>query len=174
MRHAQNRLYEEFAPRLFVVCQRYADSRADAEDILQEGFIRIFTHLDQFKHEGSFEGWMRRIVVNSALQRFAAKKRMAPIVALPPEEIPVSEENGAAAVLGQKELMALVQKLPPSYRMVFNLYVFEGMKHREIAEALCISEGTSKSNLSDARTFLQKEISKTTEDRKDQRKTGCL
>ncbi len=174
VRHAQNRLYGEFAPRLYVVCQRYADSKAEADDILQEGFIRIFTHLDQYRHEGSFEGWMRRIVVNSALQRFAARKRMAPVVSLPAEEIPVSEDNTATAVLGQKELMALVQKLPPAYRMVFNLYVFEGMKHREIAEALGISEGTSKSNLSDARTFLQREISKMTTDHTDHRKTGCL
>ena len=159
-RQAQNRLYERFAPKLFVVCQRYAASRVEAEEILQEGFIRIFTHLDQFKHEGSFEGWMRRIMVNCALQRLGSKARMAPIVSMEENFHGGSEENDAHSRLGQKELMQLIQQLPPAYRMVFNLYVFEGMKHREIAETLGISEGTSKSNLSDARAILQKEVLK--------------
>lgn len=159
-RQAQNRLYAQFATRLFVVCQRYASSRSEAEDVLQEGFIRIFTHIAQFKHEGSFEGWMRRIMVNCALQRYAAKSRMAPVVSMQEELHGGSEDNKAHSTIGQKELLALVQKLPPTYRMVFNLYVFEGMKHREIAELLGISEGTSKSNLSDARSILQREVLK--------------
>jgi RNA polymerase sigma-70 factor (ECF subfamily) len=159
-RQAQNRLYERFAPKLFVVCQRYASTRTEAEEVLQEGFIKIFTHLDQFKHEGSFEGWMRRIMVNCALQRYKVKGRSTTVVSMEENIHGGSEENDAHSRLGQKELMELIQQLPPAYRMVFNLYVFEGMKHREIAETLGISEGTSKSNLSDARTILQKEVMK--------------
>ena len=159
-RLAQHRLYHLFAPRLFAVCQRYCDARAEAEDVLQEGFIRIFTHIGQFKHEGSFEGWMRRIMVNCALQRYSSKSRMAPVVSMQEEVHAGAEDNSAPAQIGQKELLALVQKLPPTYRMVFNLYVFEGMKHREIAALLNISEGTSKSNLSDARSILQREVLK--------------
>lgn len=158
-RCAQNRLYSHFAPRLFMVCQRYANSREEAEDILQEGFIRIFTHLHQYRHEGPFEGWLRRIVVNCALQRYQQRTRMLPVVRLD-EETRYAEDNIGPAQLGEKELLRLVRQLPSAYRMVFNLYVFEGMKHREIAGLLGISEGTSKSNLSDARTLLQREIRK--------------
>jgi RNA polymerase sigma factor (sigma-70 family) len=159
-RQAQNCLYEHFAPRLFMVCLRYTSSRVEAEDILQEGFIRIFTYLKQYKHEGSFEGWMRRIMVNCALQRYGSHAKMGVVIPLTDEQYSGSSNNPAPSNLGQKELLALVQKLPPGYRMVFNLYVFEGLKHREIAAVLGISEGTSKSNLSDARTILQKEIHK--------------
>lgn len=160
-RHAQNRLYTLFSPRLFMVCQRYTSDRAEAEDILQEGFIRIFTYLGQFKHQGSFEGWMRRIMVNCALQRYQQRSAAHLVVHMEDAQIPGSENNDAPSSLGQKELLKLVQQLPPAYRMVFNLYVFEGYKHREIAEILGISEGTSKSNLSDARSLLQKQILKT-------------
>ena len=159
-RQAQNRLYEYFAPRLFMVCQRYASSRVEAEDILQEGFIRIFTYLKQYKHEGSFEGWMRRIMVNCALQRYGSRAKMAVVIPLTDDQDSGAANNPAPSTLGQKELLALIRKLPPGYGMVFNLYVFEGLKHREIAALLGISEGTSKSNLSDARTILQKEIQK--------------
>lgn len=159
-RQAQTRLYEYFAPRLFMVCLRYTSSRVEAEDILQEGFIRIFTYLKQYKHEGSFEGWMRRIMVNCALQRYGSHAKMGVVIPLADEQDPGTANNPAPSNLGQKELLALVQKLPPGYRMVFNLYVFEGLKHREIASVLGISEGTSKSNLSDARAILQKEIHK--------------
>ncbi len=158
-RLAQNRLYTLFAPRLFMVCQRYSNSRAEAEDILQEGFIRIFNHLRQFSHKGSFEGWMRKIIVNCALQRYNNKKNQIQVITLD-NEFPHSENDKATANLGEKELLKLIRQLPPVYKLVFNLYVFEGYKHREIAEILGISEGTSKSNLSDARTLLQKEIIK--------------
>jgi RNA polymerase sigma-70 factor (ECF subfamily) len=146
-RHAQNRLYTLFSPRLFMVCQRYTSDRAEAEDILQEGFIRIFTYLGQFKHQ--------------ALQRYQQRSATRSVVHMEDDQIPGSENNDAPSSLGQKELLKLVQQLPPAYRMVFNLYVFEGYKHREIAEILGISEGTSKSNLSDARSLLQKQILKT-------------
>jgi len=160
MRSAQNRLYNLFAARMLPVCLRYAGNREEAEEILQEGFIKVFGHLSQFRREGSFEGWIRRIMVNVALQRFREKARMYPIVAIQEETVETVKGNDAYSRLGYKDLMALVQKLPPAYRLVFNLYVFEGMKHKEIAEALKITEGTSKSNLYDARLILQREVMK--------------
>ena len=159
-RLAQNRLYNLFAPKMFLVCLRYAASRDEAEEALQEGFIRIYTHLSQYRHTGSFEGWVRRIMVNVSLQRYRDKTRLYPVVNLEEQHSTHAANNETLSRLGVKDLINLVHKLPPAYRLVFNLYVFEGMKHREIAELLGISEGTSKSNLSDARTILQKEIMK--------------
>jgi RNA polymerase sigma-70 factor (ECF subfamily) len=142
------------------VCQRYASNRDEAEEILQEGFIKVFSHLSQFRREGSFEGWIRRIMVNIALQRYREKARMYPVVAIREESVEPAVSGDAYSRLGYKDLIGLVQKLPPAYRMVFNLYVFEGMKHKEIAEKLKITEGTSKSNLYDARLILQREVMK--------------
>jgi RNA polymerase sigma factor (sigma-70 family) len=159
-RNAQNRLYGFFAPRMLMVCLRYASSRDEAEEALQEGFIRIFTHIKQYRHTGSFEGWMRKIMVNVSLQRYRDRSRLYPIVNLEEDHTSHASANETLSKLGVKDLINLVQKLPPAYRLVFNLYVFEGMKHREIAELLGISEGTSKSNLSDARNILQKEVHK--------------
>jgi RNA polymerase sigma factor (sigma-70 family) len=159
-RHAQNRLYSLFAPKMFLVCLRYASGRDEAEEALQEGFIRIFTHIAQYRHTGSFEGWVRKIMVNVSLQRYRDKTRLYPVVNLEEEHTTHASANETLSRLGVKDLINLVQKLPPAYRLVFNLYVFEGMKHREIAELLGISEGTSKSNLSDARNILQKEVKK--------------
>ena len=159
-RHAQNRLYELFASRMLMVCLRYASNRDEAEEALQEGFIRIFTHISQYRHTGSFEGWIRKIMVNVSLQRYRDRTRLYPIVNLEDEHTTHASANETLSKLGVKDLINLVQKLPPAYRLVFNLYVFEGLKHREIAELLGISEGTSKSNLSDARNILQKEVLK--------------
>lgn len=160
LRTAQNRMYGLFAPRMLPVCQRYASSREEAEEILQEGFIKVFSHMQQFRREGSFEGWIRRIMVNVALQRYREKARMYPIVTIQEETVEKVGSNETFSRIGYKDLLALVQKLPPAYRLVFNLYVFEGMKHKEIAEALKITEGTSKSNLYDARLILQREVMK--------------
>lgn len=160
VRAAQNRLYCFFAPRMLPVCLRYTGNREEAEEILQEGFIKVFMHLSQFRREGSFEGWVRRIIVNVALQRFREKARMYPVVSIKEEVVETVGSNETFSRIGYKDLLALVQKLPPAYRLVFNLYVFEGMKHKEIAEALKITEGTSKSNLYDARLILQREVMK--------------
>lgn len=159
-RLSQNRLYGYFAPRMFLVCLRYASGRDEAEEALQEGFIKIFIHIAQFKHTGSFEGWVRRIMVNVCLQRYRDKSRLYPVLNIEDQHSTHASNNETLSRLGVKDLVGLVQKLPPAYRLVFNLYVFEGMKHREIAELLGISEGTSKSNLSDARNILQKEVLK--------------
>lgn len=156
-RISQNRLYAYYAPKMFPVCLRYSSGREEAEEVLQEGFIKIFTSLHQFAFKGSFEGWARKIMVHLAIQRFRDKKKMYAIMPVD-EEIVVVDSTDSISKLSEKEIMNLIQQLPPVYKMVFNLYVFEGMKHKEIAACLKISEGTSKSNLSDARNILQKKL----------------
>ena len=138
---------------------RYAKNREEAEEILHEGFLKVFTYIKNFKGTGSFEGWIRKIMVNCALLRFRNKSYLHAVIQLDAERPGTTAEPDIFSKLDAKELLLLVQSLPAGYRLVFNLYVFEGYKHREIAEALGISEGTSKSNLSDARSILQKALS---------------
>ena len=157
-RHSQSRLYALLAPKMFVVCQRYAKSREEAEEILQEGFMKVFENLQQFKFTGSFEGWVRKIMVNCALQKCRSRSKFFVSVNIDDVTYEHSEAENISSRLSTKELLQLIQQLPPVYKLVFNLYVFEGMKHREIAALLGISEGTSKSNLSDARAILKKII----------------
>ena len=157
-RAAQSLLYKCYAPLLLGICLRYARSREEAEDILQEGFIKVFESLHKFRHEGSFEGWMKKIMVNTALEKFRKKDFLHQAVALNDTDTNFAVDDNIIANLSAAELLNMIQLLPRVYRMVFNLYVFEGMKHREIAVLLGISEGTSKSNLSDARRILQKNI----------------
>ncbi len=159
-RSAQNKLYEMFSSKMMVVCMRYSKNREEAEEILLEGFMRVFSYIQQFNFTGSFEGWMRKIMVNCALQRLRSKSNLYPVIDIETISIEQSGYESIASNIGTKELLKMVQLLPPAYKLVFNLYVFEGMKHREIAALLGISEGTSKSNLSDARTILQKAVSK--------------
>ncbi len=154
----QTKLYDLFAPKMLGVCMRYARNREEAEEVLHEGFLRVFTYINKFKGAGSFEGWIRKIMVNCALLRYRNKSHLHPVVNLDSYGNDLKIETDIAANLDAKELLSLVQTLPAGYRIVFNLYVFEGYKHREIAEALGISEGTSKSNLSDARAWLQKAL----------------
>ena len=157
-RYSQSKLYELFAPKMFIVCLRYAMNREEAEEILQEGFLKVFEYIHQFRFAGSFEGWIRKIMVNCALQKYRSKPHLHIIGNIENENVEYWENEDISSKLGAKELIKTIQQLPPAYRMVFNLYVFEGMKHREIAELLNISEGTSKSNLSDARAILQRAV----------------
>jgi len=157
-RASQQKLYNLYARKMMGVCLWYARSREEAEEILQDGFIRVFTYIGKFKGEGSFEGWIRRIMVNAALAKYKNKSYLRPVVEYNSEEHESREALSPIEILEAKELVKLVQELTPGYRMVFNLYVLEGMKHREIAELLGISEGTSKSNLADARVILQRHL----------------
>lgn len=157
-RALQTKLYNLYAPKMLGVCLRYARNREEAEEILQEGFLRVFTYIKNFRGDGSFEGWIRKIMVNAALFRYRNKSTLQPVIRLDSSGYDVTDSVSISSNLDAKELLVLVQTLPAGYRIVFNLYVFEGYKHREIAEALGISEGTSKSNLSDARAFLQKAL----------------
>lgn len=157
-RQSQNHLYNLLMPKMFAVCLRYSKNREEAEEILQEGFIKVFEFIQQYKFTGSFEGWVRKIMVNCALQRYRSKRQMHAIVSIDTTSVEQLGNEDILSRIGTKELLKMVQQLSPAYRTIFNLYVFEGMKHREIAGLLGISEGTSKSNLSDARAFLQKAI----------------
>lgn len=137
---------------------RYARNREEAEDIMQDGFIQVFRSIHKFNFEGSFEGWVRKIMVNCALQHYRATSKMHAIVSL---EVNFTEQVSNEEIISRiqtKELLEMIQQLSPAYRMIFNLHVFEGMKHREIAAALGISEGTSKSNFFDAKQILQKAV----------------
>ena len=153
-RRMQEELYRRFSPRMYAVCLRYAGNAEEAEDILQEGFIKVFKKLDSFRSEGSFEGWVRRVFVNTAIEHFRRKRYLMPVT----EKEENSIEGKYLSVLdnlAEKDILALVQELSPGYRTVFNMYVVEGYTHKEIADMLGISEGTSKSQLSRAKVILQ-------------------
>jgi len=158
-RRDQELLYRRHASKLFAVSLQYSGNDEEARDILQEGFIKIFENLHHYKHEGSFEGWMRRIVVNTALEKFRSRHnlyRVDDIDSIIEIEAEPSTEDytGLEAV----DLLFIIRELPPKYRMVFNLFAIEGYSHKEIASMLNISEGTSKSNLSRARIILQRRV----------------
>ena len=158
-RYSQNKLYEHHAPKMFAVCMRYSKSKEEAEDILQDGFVQVFKSLHNFKFAGSFEGWIRKIMVYTAVANYRAKSKMHVVMNIEEmENIAMINNEDIIAQLGKKELLNMVQSLSPMYRMVFNLYVFDGFKHREIAKELGISEGTSKSNLFDAKVILQRAV----------------
>ncbi len=154
----QTKLYDLYGPKMLGVCLRYSKNRQEAEEILQEGFLRVFTYISKFSGSGSFEGWIRRIMVNCALFRYQNKAKLQPVIRLDGFRHDPIDSTDILANLDAKEMLSLIQTLPAGYRIVFNLFVFEGYKHREISEALGISEGTSKSNLSDARVFLQRAL----------------
>jgi len=164
----QEELYRRFSPRMYGVCMRYAGNAEEAEDILQEGFIKIFKKLGSFRSEGSFEGWVRRIFVNTAIEHFRRKTYQQSIT----EQHENSIEGKSLSVLdnlGEKDILKLVQDLSPGYRTVFNLYVVEGYTHKEIGDMLGISEGTSKSQLSRAKVLLQEMVKKYLEERNQKR-----
>ena len=156
-RQAQFRLYEFFAVRLMPLCKRYARTNWDADDILQEGFIKAFKYLKDFKNNGSFEGWMRRIFVNTAIEHFRRKRYLQPVTE---KEENTLEGNYLSVLdnLAERDIMELVQQLSPGYRTVFNMYVVEGYTHKEIGQMLEISISTSKSQLMRARDQLQRKI----------------
>jgi RNA polymerase sigma factor (sigma-70 family) len=153
-RRMQEELYRRFSPRMYAVCLRYAGNAEEAEDILQEGFIKVFKKMDSFRGEGSFEGWIRRIFVNTAIEHFRRKRYLQPVTEKEENTIP-GKSLSALDGLAEKDILALVQELSPGYRTVFNMYVVEGYTHKEIGDMLGISEGTSKSQLSRAKVILQ-------------------
>jgi RNA polymerase sigma-70 factor (ECF subfamily) len=159
-RRDQELLYRRHAAKLYAVCLQYSGNDEEARDILQDGFIKIFENLIHYKHEGSFEGWMRRIVVNTALEKYRSKHnlhRVDDIELIPePDADPETEDY---AGLEAVDLLDIIRGLPPKYRMIFNLFAIEGYSHKEISQMFNISEGTSKSNLSRARIILQKKVS---------------
>jgi RNA polymerase sigma-70 factor (ECF subfamily) len=158
-RKDQELLYRRHAAKLYAVCLQYSGNNEEARDILQEGFIKIFENLSSYKHEGSFEGWMRRITVNTALEKYRSRNSLYRVEDI--EQVPEPDaepDNQDYAGLEAADLLEIIRELPPKYRMVFNLYAIEGYSHKEISEMINISEGTSKSNLSRARSILQRRV----------------
>ena len=157
-RAAQKVLYERLAPRMFPVCIRYIGDREAAEDVLQDGFITLFTHLDSYKGEGSFEGWARKIFVTTALMELRRKDALKMSDELDVVRGMKTDTVSQLQNIGYKDLMSLITQLPPGFRTVFNLYAVEGFTHKDIGEMLGISETTSRTQLSRARAWLQNRI----------------
>lgn len=156
---SQKRLYDKYARVMFGVCLRYSNGYDDAKDILQDGFVKVFTKLSQFSYNGSFEGWLKRIFVNTALEHYRLNKNH-----MMHSDVEEASENAhhdfTLEKISQKEILEVMSKMAPGYRSVLNLFIVEGYSHAEIGEMLHISEGTSKSQLSRARILLQEEIKK--------------
>ncbi len=157
-RKAQKAVYDLLAPKMFPLCIRYMGERGTAEDILQEGFVTLFSRIGSYKGEGSFEGWARKIFVNTALMHLRKKDALKMSDDLDTARNLASDITSQTENIGYKELMALITALPPGFRTVFNMYVIEGYSHKEIAQALGITEITSRTQLSRARTWLQNRI----------------
>ena len=150
-------LYNTFASKMFAVCMRYANEYAGAEDLVQDGFLKVFKNIDKFRGEGSFEGWIRRIFVNNCIEHYRRKSNLYVVQETEALSYEYYDDN-AIQKLMKEDLMKIIQSLSAGYRTIFNLYVIEGYSHREIGELLNITEGTSKSQLARARYLLQKKI----------------
>jgi RNA polymerase sigma-70 factor (ECF subfamily) len=156
-RHAQHQIYSKFSPKMLSVCRQYIKDLHLAEDIMITAFMKVFTNLKKFKHEGSFEGWIRRIMINECISYIRVQKK---VMFIEDENYFEESFNNIESQFSVEELQFLIDSLPDGYKMVFNLYAIEGYKHQEIATLLGINEGTSKSQLSHARKMLQSNINK--------------
>lgn len=157
-RKSQKAIYDRLAPKMFAVCLRYMGDRDQAEDILQDGFVTLFSKLDSYSGTGSFEGWARKIFVNTALMSLRKKDALKNSEDVDAAWNISSDDPTALQKIGYRELTEMIAALPPGFRTVFNMYVIEGYSHKEIAEALGISETTSRSQLQRARMLLQSKI----------------
>ncbi len=157
-RKAQRALYERFSGKLYAICLRYAKNTHDADDILQKSFIKVFEHIDQLEEKGALEGWLRKIVVNTALKEYRRKLDQMHKEEVTDLNYSNTVTNLTMSHLSYQELLKLIHQLPEQCRLVFNLVAIEGYKHREVAEMLDIADGTSKSQYSRARSLLQEMI----------------
>jgi RNA polymerase sigma factor (sigma-70 family) len=155
---AQRWLYDRYAPLFLAVCRRYVSNLQDAEDIMIEGFYKIFTRLDQYNGKGSFEGWMRRVMVNEALMYLRKKHALTMSVEFDNRLHGSAAQENIVDAMAADDILKLLDQLPTGYRTVFNLYVLEGFKHREIADILDISINTSKSQLIQAKKRLREAL----------------
>ena len=158
-RQMQELLYKKFSSKMYGVCLRYSGNVDDANDLLQEGFIKVFKNLLKFRGDGSFEGWMRRIFVNTSIEHFRKKVKLYNVTEVQENTIEDTELN-ILDTLAEKDLIILVNELSPGYKTVFNMHVIEGYSHKEIADILGITEGTSKSQLARAKGVLKKSLEK--------------
>ena len=152
---AQKEIYQLFAGKLFSICLKYSKNKQEAQDNFQDGFITIFNKIGQFNFEGSFEGWIKRVMVNTVLLKYRKKTVLNIVTEEIPDEVIVDIDDDEISL---DFLLNLIQELPDRYRMVFNLYVLDGCSHKEISEMMQIAEGTSKSNLARARAILKQKI----------------
>ncbi len=158
-RGGQLKIYQLFSPVLYGICLKYMKNEDDAKDVFQEAFIIVFEKIHQYKFEGSFEGWLKRIFINKLIETLNKKRKESFFLDVFDPDVNVTDEEELEIFpIEQEKLLEYIRDLPDQYRMVFNLYVFEKMKHKEIAELMKISEGTSKSNLNRAKGILQKRI----------------
>jgi RNA polymerase sigma-70 factor (ECF subfamily) len=156
-RQAQQKIYSQFAPKMLGVCRQYIKDIHHAEDLMITAFMKVFTNLKNFEHKGSFEGWIRRIMINECISFIRVQKK----VGFLEDEFYLEDTfNNIESGLSVDDIQSLIDKLPDGYKMIFNLYAIEGFKHKEIADMLGINEGTSKSQLSHARRILQEQINK--------------
>jgi RNA polymerase sigma-70 factor (ECF subfamily) len=158
-RVAQRKLYQAYAGRMLVICTRYAQSKAEAEDILQDAFIKIFQNLGSFRGESTIGAWIKRIVVNTAIKHIRSQQHWQDVSDVSEYENQFTDGLTSIEGIQFQELIAMIQKLPKGCQTVFNLYAIEGFQHHEIAEMLGISEGTSKSQYSRAKQLLQTQLS---------------
>ncbi|MEO9211350.1 MAG: RNA polymerase sigma factor, partial [Ginsengibacter sp.] len=154
-RQMQKLLYQQFSSKMYGICLRYSENTEDANDILQEGFIKVYKNLGKFRSEGSFEGWLRRIFVNTSIEHFRKKVKFYNVTEVQENTI---EDNNIDALdsLATKDIMNMINQLSPGYKAVFNMHVIEGYSHKEIADILGITEGTSKSQLARSKGVLKK------------------
>ncbi len=156
-RQAQGQLYTKYSSVLYGLCLKYSRNKTEAEDNLHDSFMIIFDKIDQFKFKGSFEGWIKRITVNTVLQKYRKEEFLSVVSENIPDEIDISSSQSD---IGLATLLKYIQELPNKYRLTFNLYVLDGFTHNEISEMLGTSPGTSKSNLARARLILKQKIEK--------------
>ncbi|MGV6845267.1 MAG: RNA polymerase sigma factor [Lutibacter sp.] len=154
-RRAQKEIYQLFGGKLLSICLKYSKNREEAEDNFQDGFITIFNKIDQFQFKGSFEGWLKRVMINTILIKYRKKNVLNIVTDEIPDEVLVDVNEDEFSL---DFLLNLIHELPERYRLVFNLYVLDGYSHKEISEMLRIAEGTSKSNLARARAILKQKI----------------
>mgnify|MGYP000577883247 CR=1 FL=1 len=154
---AQKQLFEYYSKRMMGVCLRYSNNTEEAQDVLQMGFVKVFEKLEMFKQTGSLEGWIRKIIVNTALDNIRKNKKLQNNVAIDKVDFQLGSNNETVVeALSAQDLLKVIQSIPTGFRTVFNMYVIEGYTHKEIAEALNITESTSKSQFSRAKKYLQK------------------
>ncbi|MDR2954936.1 MAG: sigma-70 family RNA polymerase sigma factor [Prevotella sp.] len=160
-REAQRILYERYARKMYGICLRYSSDQADAQDLLQDGFMKVFAHIGSFQEKGSFEGWLKRIFINLSLENLRKKKSLfqpSDDMQDIPDVVDESTEDSRMYKVSEVELLKMVQELPRGYSTVFNLYAIEDYSHKEIAEMLGINEGTSRSQYVRARQMLQEKV----------------
>ncbi|QRR02940.1 RNA polymerase sigma factor [Dyadobacter sandarakinus] len=159
-RLAQKQLYKLFAGKLFAICLRYTKNRADAEDVLQDAFIKIYENIDSFRADSPLEYWLRSVVVNTALNHLRQQKHLKDLDDVEMHHNGIADKEVTLAGFQMQQLLELIHELPPGCQTIFNLYAIEGYQHNEIAQKLGISEGTSKSQYARARTLLQQKLNK--------------